>query len=62
VEEANQLARRISRLHPQGLSDLQVRYNALGWLMLEADDVIVDRAARRAFIAFGRALRQLSRA
>jgi hypothetical protein len=59
VDETNRLARSIGRISPRTLSDLQVRYEALAWLLLEADDVIMDAGARAAFIAFGRALRRL---
>jgi hypothetical protein len=61
VDETNRLARRISRVTPQTLPDLLVRYEALTWLVIGGDDVIMDAGARAVFIAFGRALRRLTR-
>jgi hypothetical protein len=60
VEETTTVATRISRLEPSGLEGLLVRYEAVAWMMLEADEVIVDGGARRAFVAFGKVLRQLA--
>lgn len=61
VDETSEVARRIGRIAPADLHGLLVRYDALTWLLLEAADVIVDSAARDAFIAFGRTLRRMAR-
>jgi hypothetical protein len=61
VAETTILARRVGRLEPRSLDGLRVRYGALAWMLVEADDVIVDVVARRAFIAFGRAVQQLAK-
>jgi branched-subunit amino acid aminotransferase/4-amino-4-deoxychorismate lyase len=60
IAETTALARKISRLAPTSLEGLLVRYNAVAWMALEADDVIVDRRARLALVSLGRAMRQLS--
>lgn len=59
MEEATELARRVGRVRPVSPSGLLVRYEAVVWLLLEQDDAIVDDEGRRAFLAFGRALRRL---
>ena len=60
VEETNSLAQRISHMEPRTLAGLLVRYEALAWLLVEADDVIMDTRACSSFIAFGRALKRLA--
>ena len=60
VDQANAVSRRICRVPPRSLDDLVVRYAALHWQLVEVDDAIVDAKARRAFIAFGRALKQMA--
>lgn len=59
VEDTTGIARRIGRLQPTDSHGLLARYEALAWLLLEQDDVIMDAEAKRAFVAFGRALRRL---
>ena len=60
VEQANAVSRLICRVQPRSLDDLVVRYDALHWQLVEVDDAIVDATAKRAFIAFGRALRRMT--
>jgi hypothetical protein len=60
--QSQHLGEKIGRLEPHGIVGLAVRHEAMAWLMLEADDVIVDARARDAFLSFGRALRRLVRA
>lgn len=62
VKDTNAAAHEIRRIAPQDLDGLRVRYDAVAWMMLDADDVIVDREARGAFMVFGRVLRRLIRA
>ena len=60
VEQTNHVARQIGRVDPRDLAGLLVRYEALAWLLLEADDVIVDKVAKKGFVALGRAMRGLT--
>ena len=61
IEETTTIARRIGRLQPDDLPGLLICYQALHWLLLEQDDVIMDEEGRHAFHAFGGAVRQLAR-
>ena len=59
MDNTTAVARRIGHVQPDSPAGLLVRYRALHWLLLEQDDAIMDDEGRRAFIAFGRALRRL---
>ena len=59
MEDTTTVARRIGRVQPDGPAGLLIRYRALHWLLIEQDDVIMDDEGKRAFEAFGTALRRL---